>query len=681
VRFFKPHREVLTDPAGNSLPDLSVTVAKLDGGATVLYGDMTGAAGAISNTLRADKFGEVRFWARDGIYRLTISFTVNGTAATVVKEVVIGSGGSTVVFESDKVNVTDELRAFIEANRSRLADEFGANRGIVPSLRISGLGRRYTISEKLFLDKDLCGLVLADMTLDADIGASAWASDDCMLQFGDGDLSTQLLTHSGVDNITLVCNRVTSGLNAEYTNSFSSHGLVTDGQLLFGLRAWRKNRALSIHGGKLQEWGNNATLGKRIGNRTAYGLWIEKSDGEAYDVVCPINKAGIYINNIRNFLFVNCHPWMGDLDPAFESVERYECHPAIVGSDVDTDPGEDDSVDPSGVTFQNCYFDQGPILVKSFANQFLGCRSTMGNDREPVPAFILEANVANERATGFQVSHHRFSRNYGSLYQLTTNGGGWSDHPNFHFVGCVQGSVTSTDQKLASAVHLRDMGENGTAEGARTGYGQILFSNYTEPMRVAGRYGSLAIHSKRQDDGEGVVHTQWGTASMPPAFIGGVSTSANIGEFGGFPGAGRVLVRFQGTGDNGTDLSNQGAIFDAVAYEDWTSISTPTAFVVKLTPSGSTSSASMFEFSPAGIYPTTDGTGRCGTASKQWERVTSLGFYVGGQKVVGARVTGWNAPTGTLTRGTFSATATLATTAETLAALITDLRAHGVIGT
>lgn len=52
-----------------------------------------------------------------------------------------------------------------------------------------------------------------------------------------------------------------------------------------------------------------------------------------------------------------------------------------------------------------------------------------------------------------------------------------------------------------------------------------------------------------------------------------------------------------------------------------------------------------------------------------------------GVQVVGARVTGWNAPTGTLTRGTFNSGATLAVTAQTLAALITDLRTHGLINT
>lgn len=49
--------------------------------------------------------------------------------------------------------------------------------------------------------------------------------------------------------------------------------------------------------------------------------------------------------------------------------------------------------------------------------------------------------------------------------------------------------------------------------------------------------------------------------------------------------------------------------------------------------------------------------------------------------VVGSRKPGWNAPTGTLTRGTFTSTANTLVTAQTLCALITDLRAHGLINT
>lgn len=56
-------------------------------------------------------------------------------------------------------------------------------------------------------------------------------------------------------------------------------------------------------------------------------------------------------------------------------------------------------------------------------------------------------------------------------------------------------------------------------------------------------------------------------------------------------------------------------------------------------------------------------------------------FWCKDVRVVGARVTGWSAPVGTQTRGAFnSGTATLQTTAQTLAALIADLRTHGLIG-
>lgn len=55
---------------------------------------------------------------------------------------------------------------------------------------------------------------------------------------------------------------------------------------------------------------------------------------------------------------------------------------------------------------------------------------------------------------------------------------------------------------------------------------------------------------------------------------------------------------------------------------------------------------------------------------------------VGGTQVLTSRQTGWNAPTGTLTRGTFAVTgATVASVAQALAALITDARTHGWIGT
>lgn len=55
-----------------------------------------------------------------------------------------------------------------------------------------------------------------------------------------------------------------------------------------------------------------------------------------------------------------------------------------------------------------------------------------------------------------------------------------------------------------------------------------------------------------------------------------------------------------------------------------------------------------------------------------------------GTQVLIDRQTGWNAPTtggGALLRGTFDTGATLPTTNRTLAALIADLRTHGIIGT
>ena len=65
-----------------------------------------------------------------------------------------------------------------------------------------------------------------------------------------------------------------------------------------------------------------------------------------------------------------------------------------------------------------------------------------------------------------------------------------------------------------------------------------------------------------------------------------------------------------------------------------------------------------------------------------WRRLNSLsGYQVGGLDVIGARKTGWVAPTGTATRTTFeTSTATTAQLAERLKALLDDLTAHGIIG-
>jgi hypothetical protein len=58
------------------------------------------------------------------------------------------------------------------------------------------------------------------------------------------------------------------------------------------------------------------------------------------------------------------------------------------------------------------------------------------------------------------------------------------------------------------------------------------------------------------------------------------------------------------------------------------------------------------------------------------------GYYVAGTKVVGARITGWEAPTGTASRATFSpGTVSLSGLAARFMALIEDLDTHGLIET
>lgn len=61
--------------------------------------------------------------------------------------------------------------------------------------------------------------------------------------------------------------------------------------------------------------------------------------------------------------------------------------------------------------------------------------------------------------------------------------------------------------------------------------------------------------------------------------------------------------------------------------------------------------------------------------------ILSGSLFNSGTKVLGTRATGWTSPTGSLTRTGFAtSTATVTQLAETLAALITDLTTHGLIG-
>lgn len=61
--------------------------------------------------------------------------------------------------------------------------------------------------------------------------------------------------------------------------------------------------------------------------------------------------------------------------------------------------------------------------------------------------------------------------------------------------------------------------------------------------------------------------------------------------------------------------------------------------------------------------------------------LSNLNLQINGNKVLGSRITGWAAPTGTATRTTFAtSTVTLPQLAERLKALLDDLTIHGMIG-
>ena len=114
-----------------------------------------------------------------------------------------------------------------------------------------------------------------------------------------------------------------------------------------------------------------------------------------------------------------------------------------------------------------------------------------------------------------------------------------------------------------------------------------------------------------------------------------------------------------------------------------TSTSYPTAFDVFVTANSATNPALALRVSPAGnlLIGNTTGTERLSVTGNIQVTEATDGFRVGTNQVLGSRKTGWSAPTGTATRGTFvTSTVTTAELAERVKALIDDLISHGAIG-
>jgi hypothetical protein len=100
---------------------------------------------------------------------------------------------------------------------------------------------------------------------------------------------------------------------------------------------------------------------------------------------------------------------------------------------------------------------------------------------------------------------------------------------------------------------------------------------------------------------------------------------------------------------------------------------------------GATGSDYVLRLSDVGtLSPQATGlSGTLGSTALPWPAVYAAaagGYYIGTNKVVGARDTGWTASTGTALKGAFATgTATLVQAAQRIKALEDAMRAHGLI--
>ena len=171
---YKPYREVLQDEKGN-IQQGSIAVTLWDGSAVTLYNSLDGAGGAIGSTVATDSKGEFRFFAADGIYRLTIS----GPAfSTFTKDVVVGSGG---VRDGGIIMLADFLNAGLTNGNAALTAAFD----VAADRYASGRHDRLVIECEGLVVPMTPGFVITDQGRNVTLrnfspraGAGDWIEDD-----------------------------------------------------------------------------------------------------------------------------------------------------------------------------------------------------------------------------------------------------------------------------------------------------------------------------------------------------------------------------------------------------------------------------------------------------------------------------------------------------------------------
>ena len=267
-------------------------------------------------------------------------------------------------------------------------------------------------------------------------------------------------------------------------------------------------------------------------------------------------------------------------------------------------------------------------------------------------------------------------------------GGIFAVKPTLTFSASPGGGTTATGSVNAMAADIpRSMTGSGGAQGSGYVVGDVLTDN-----AATGTAGTRFSYTVAAVDSAGAIIDM--TPSTPGSYTvlptnpvtltGGTGTGATVTPYwtilsvtvtgGGTLYSEHALPTIAASGTGGQKYQNPILI----------PVMTPTQVDLSLNPGGDVLINGALTAGSAVVDGTLQSFGALTGAtvtSEYWINADSE-YQVAGTKVLGARATGWNAPSGSLLRGTFnSGTATLADTAQTLAALITDLRTHGMINT
>jgi len=517
----------------------------------------------------------------------------------------------TIQFQTDKADATDDLLYLLEGLTTRMD---GEDENEMPALRVDFLGRYYELSQPLTLQRPLARVEFANGALIKSTSTN-WTPGvgevaKVMITVGNGGGGGVMTLGIGFDRFALHCRRGASGISFDNHNECYYNGLRVEEPVEFGIGLFTRGRAFEGIGGRVQEYGFNDEAGWVYDDRTASGIYVSQADGYVSGLVAAVCKVGIKVDNIRNFLFSLCHPWMGQMNEN----DRFRAPTIQVGNQNPAEPGA------SGLRFSTMYIDHGVVHhMGSFSASYDNCLWTGGE--QGIPPFVLEAIDPESTALGLSVTDMSSSDEHDpDIFTFTTSGvGTWASRKLYTFSSAKQHGQRLLPSKSGGTLWSLEVDENGAATGPFTALTQVQNAEAPVDLRLGSVVPSEITHDVYATPRKLVI--SWGPTGIGPGLSGARSLSAIPGIFAGGLLNNTNLQSLIGHGDNGTGLGGpEGAVsLDLRTAAAWGPGSQPTKAVFKTTPAGQVQSIDQVEIGQDGSITPINAGSSLGSTLRPWE--------------------------------------------------------------